>query len=44
MFSYDAMVTNVLTSTLGIQPGDDVIVETWDHGLPIADAFIYKLR
>jgi len=44
MFNYDAMVTNVLTSTLGIQPGDDVIVETWDHGLPIADAFIYKLR
>ncbi|MGA8856062.1 MAG: aminopeptidase [Candidatus Bathyarchaeia archaeon] len=44
MFSYDALATNVLSSTLGIQPGDDVIVETWDHGLPIADAFIYKLR
>lgn len=44
MFSYDALVGNVLTSTLGIQPGDNVIVETWDHGLPIADAFIYKLR
>jgi aminopeptidase len=44
MFSYDAMVTNVLTSTLGVQPGDDVIVETWNHGLPIAGAFVYKLR
>jgi len=44
MSSYDAMVRNVLTSTLDVQPGDDVIVETWDHGLPIAGAFIYKLR
>ena len=44
MSRYDAMVRNVLTSTLDVQPGDDVIVETWDHGLPIAGAFIYKLR
>jgi len=44
MSRYDAIVRNVLTSTLDVQPGDDVIVETWDHGLPIAGAFIYKLR
>ncbi|MGA2462006.1 MAG: aminopeptidase [Candidatus Bathyarchaeia archaeon] len=44
MFNYDALVRNVLNSTLSIQPGDDVIVESWDHGLPIADAFIYRLR
>jgi aminopeptidase len=42
--SYDGLVKNVLSTTLNIQPGDDVIVETWDHGLPIADAFIYQLR
>jgi leucyl aminopeptidase (aminopeptidase T) len=44
MLNYDGLVRNVLTSTLALQPGDDVIVETWDHGLPIADAFIYRLR
>ena len=44
MSSYDGLVKNVLSTTLGIQSGDDVIVETWDHGLPIADAFIYHLR
>jgi len=44
MSNYDALVRNVLNSTLNVQPGDDVIVETWDHGLPIASAFIYRLR
>ena len=44
MSNYDALVKNVLSSTLNVQPGDDVIVETWDHGLPIAGAFIYCLR
>ncbi len=44
MSSYDGLVKNVLSKTLSIQSGDDVIVETWDHGLPIADAFIYHLR
>jgi hypothetical protein len=32
MANYDSLVRNVLSSTLGIQSGDDVIVETWDHG------------
>lgn len=44
MSRYDLLARNVLSSTLGIQPGDDVIVETWDDGLPIADALIYRLR
>jgi len=44
MLSYDALARCVISSTLGIQSGDDVIIETWDHGLPIADAFIYHLR
>ena len=35
---------NVLSTTLSIQSGDDVNVETWDHGLRLADAFIYHLR
>lgn len=44
MSNYDALVKNVLSSTLNVQPDDNVIVETWDHGLPIAGAFIYRLR
>jgi leucyl aminopeptidase (aminopeptidase T) len=44
MSTYDALVKNVLSSTLNVQPEDNVIVETWDHGLPIAGAFVYGLR
>ena len=44
MSNYDALAKNVLSTTLGIQSGDDIIVETWDHGLPIASAFIYRSR
>jgi leucyl aminopeptidase (aminopeptidase T) len=44
MSNYDVLANNVLSTTLGIQPGDDLIVETWDHGLPIAAAFIYRAR
>jgi leucyl aminopeptidase (aminopeptidase T) len=44
MNRYDGLAKNVLSLTLGVQAGDDVIVETWDHGLPVADAFIYQLR
>jgi len=44
MPNYDALVKNVLSSTLNVQSGDDVVVETWDHGLPIAGAFVYYLH
>jgi len=44
MPNYDLLVKNVLTSTLGVQSGDDVIVETWGHGLPIANEFTYRIR
>lgn len=44
MIPYDALARNVLSATLGTQAGDDVIVETWDHGLPLADAFVHQLR
>jgi leucyl aminopeptidase (aminopeptidase T) len=44
MPSYNDLASRVLSSTLAIQPGDDVVVETWDHGLQIADTFVYRLR
>ena len=44
MSNYDSLAKNVLSTTLGIQAGDDLIVETWDHGLPIANAFVYGAR
>jgi len=44
MLNYNPLVRNVLISTLAIQPGDDVIVETWSHGLPLAGEFVYQLR
>ena len=44
MASYDGLVRNVLSKTLAVQSGDDVIVETWDHGLPIAASFVFRLR
>ena len=44
MFNFDPLVANVLSSTLSVQSGDDVIVETWNHGLPVAGAFIYRIR
>ena len=44
MTDYDSLVRNVVSKTLAVQSGDDVIVETWDHGLPIATNFIYRLR
>ena len=44
MSNYDSLVKNVLSTTLGIEAGDDLIVETWDHGLPVATAFVYRAR
>ena len=44
MSNYDTLAKNVLSTTLGLQAGDDLIVETWDHGLPIASAFVYQAR
>jgi len=44
MSHFDTLAKNVLSTTLGIQTGDDLIVETWDHGLPIASAFVHQAR
>ena len=44
MAKYDGLVRNVLSKTLTVESGDGVIIETWDHGLPVATNFIYRLR
>jgi len=44
MSNYEALVKNVLSATLSVQSNDDVIVETWNHGLDIAKSFVYRLR
>jgi leucyl aminopeptidase (aminopeptidase T) len=45
MFSrYEGMVKKVISETLHVRPRDNVIVQTWDHGMPIASDFIYHLR
>ena len=44
MSNYSTLAKNVLSTTLGIQTGDDIIVETWDHGLPIASTFVHQAR
>jgi len=44
MSNYSTLAKNVLSTTLGVQTGDDIIVETWDHGLPIASAFVHQAR
>lgn len=41
---YQTIVKNVVKSTLGVQAGENVIVETWDHGLSLATEFVYQLR
>src|SRR5216117_4258487 len=44
MSEYEALVKNVIRRTLHIQPKENVIVETWNHGLPIATEVVYQVR
>lgn len=44
MSEYEALAKNVVKRTLKIKPKENVIVETWNHGLPIASEFVYQLR
>src|SRR5256886_5620169 len=44
MSEYEALAKNVSRRTLHIQPKEDVIVETWNHGLPIATKVVYQVR
>src|SRR5439155_72570 len=41
---YEALAKNVIRRTLHIQPKENVIVETWNHGLPIATEVVYQVR
>lgn len=44
MSEYEALAKHVLKKTLRIKAGENVIVETWNHGLPIAAEFVYQVR
>ena len=44
MSEYEALAKSVLKRTLQVKAGENVIVETWNHGLPIAAEFVYQIR
>lgn len=44
MSEYEALAKNVIRRTLHILPKENVIVETWNHGLPIATEIVYQVR
>src|SRR5438094_10423618 len=42
MSEYEALAKNVIRRPLHIQPKENVIVECWNHGLPIATEVVYQ--
>ncbi|HEY5539617.1 MAG TPA: aminopeptidase [Thermoplasmata archaeon] len=44
MSEYESLAKTVIKRSLQIKPKENVIVECWNHGLPIATEFIYQLR
>src|SRR3989442_14925516 len=44
MSEYESLAKNVIKKTLHVKPKENVIVESWNHGLPIAAEFVYQLR
>ncbi len=44
MSEYEALAKNVLRKTLRVKAGENVIVETWNHGIPIAREFVFQIR
>ena len=44
MSEYETLAKNVLKQTLHVKAGENVIVETWNHGLPAATEFVYQAR
>ena len=44
MAEYEALAKNVIRRTLQIQPKENVVVECWNHGLPIATEVVYQAR
>jgi len=41
---YESLAKSVLRSSLHVKPGENVIVESWNHGVPIAAEFVYQIR
>jgi aminopeptidase len=44
MTEYESLAKTVIKKTLRVKPKENVIVETWTHGLPIASEFVYQIR
>ncbi len=44
MSEYEALAKNVIRKSLRIQPKENVIVESWNHGLDAAKEIVYQLR
>lgn len=44
MSEYEALAKNVIKKSLRIQPKENVIVESWNHGLEAAREFVFQLR
>ncbi len=44
MSEYEALAKNVIRKSLQIKPKENVIVETWNHGLDAAREIVYQLR
>ncbi len=44
MSEYEPFAKNVIRKSLQIKPKENVIVETWNHGLEPAKEFVYQLR
>jgi len=44
MSEYESLAKNVIKKTLHVKPKENVIVECWNHGLPVAAEFVYQLR
>ena len=44
MSEYEALAKTVIKKTLHVKPKENVTVECWNHGLPVATEFVYQLR
>lgn len=44
MSEYEALAKTVIRRTLRIKPKENVIVECWNHGLPIATEVVHQIR
>ncbi len=44
MSEYEALAKGVIKRSLRVKPKENVIVECWTHGLPVAAEFVYQLR